>query len=418
MLFVLHVVRGTCTDGRTVLRLVPGTASVLGRAAGCDVSFEDSGVSREHCRIVAEASPDGGPARCYVQDLASSAGTTVDARSLSAGQVAEAPPGSVIRLGKNSVKLEVTLVTDPDEIAALPTLGVQTVHAPRKVPVIPNFVVGEKLGGGGIGVVWRARRSETGEELAIKTVDVSAGGGTDDEILRVLKMFGRGVNAFETLGAHPHLVPVFESGSTPDHLFLVMELVGGGDLMQRTNAAAGGKLAVDQALHWCMQALEGLAIAHRADFVHRDLKPENILTTTDGVAKLADFDLAKLRADPLFGKLTGSEEYLGTPCFMAPEQYGDARDADSRADVYAMGATLYYTLTGTRPFAKGRGGLVGLMSRVQTQELPRVDTLRQDVPARLADVIEQAMALNPANRPRDADALLELLRPIRASRLA
>jgi serine/threonine protein kinase len=201
---------------------------------------------------------------------------------------------------------------------------------------------------------------------------------------------------------HGHIVALLDSGSTGSAFYFVMELCEGGsvgDLMARN----GGKLPLPQAGSIVMQALEGLAHAHRNGFVHRDLKPQNILLdrSADGwTAKIADFGLAKNFQQAGFSGMTMTGHYCGTPYFMPREQVIQFRDVKPTSDVWSMGATFYNMLTGQTPrdFPPGldpieiilRGGIIPIRRRDRS------------IPKKVAEVIDRAVLVTPNDRYQDA----------------
>lgn len=201
-----------------------------------------------------------------------------------------------------------------------------------------------RLGAGGAGTVYRGRDPDTGDTVAIKVVTPE---GKSSALL--LKRFEQEFRA-ATMLDHPHVVRGLDFGRDGDHFFLVMEFVDGpslGDLIEQE-----GRLREADAVRLLSQIGQALHAAHERGIIHRDVKPDNILIGPDGNAKLTDLGLVKIMNNEV--DLTRPCSGLGTPNFMAPEQFGDAKHADPRCDVYSLGATLYMAVTGQVPFA-GKG---------------------------------------------------------------
>jgi serine/threonine-protein kinase len=196
--------------------------------------------------------------------------------------------------------------------------------------------------------------------------------------------------------AHPHAVAVFDVGEEEGVPFLVMEQVTGPTLEQEL---AGGALDVGRVLRLGRELLAALGAAHAAGLVHRDVKPANVLITQDGLAKVADFGIAKAIADdegsapPM--DLTTTGQMIGTVAYMAPERLA-GRPATVQSDLYSVGVVLYEALTGTRPFAASTP--IAVVRAVdQATPVPLRDG-RPGLDPRLIAVVERAMARNPEDR--------------------
>jgi Protein kinase domain len=206
---------------------------------------------------------------------------------------------------------------------------------------IGNCVILGELGRGGMGVVCRAHQVKLDRHVALKLIrpDVAADPGFAER-------FAREARAMARLN-HPRIVAVHDFGESAGSFYLVMELVDGMSLRARLRQRP---ITVVESLAIIIQVCEALAYAHGRGVVHRDIKPENILIGRDGVVKLADFGLAKLVQDGApDGHLTRTQQVLGTPRYMAPEQLESPREADHRADIYAVGVVLFEMLVGTLP---------------------------------------------------------------------
>lgn len=253
---------------------------------------------------------------------------------------------------------------------------------------VGNYDLVAKIADGGMGTVYRGRHRLTGETVAVKLLAKHmVSNGT------YLQRFEKEYAAARALD-HPNVVRAIEQGVSDGQPFLVMEFVDGdsiGQILERR-----GKFAEAEAVHIICEAARGLQKAHSQGLIHRDVKPDNIMVTRDGQVKLADLGLVKeLDADM---NLTRTGRGLGTPHFMAPEQFRNAKNADVRCDVYSLGATLYMMVTGHMPFA-GCPPLEAWMKKVGNELAPA----RQMAPGlseRTNWVIHRAMDANANHRPK------------------
>jgi len=202
---------------------------------------------------------------------------------------------------------------------------------------ISHYEILEKLGEGGMGVVYKARDTKLNRDVALKFLPA---GLTSDEESR--KRFVREAQAAAAL-EHPNICPVHEIGEADGHTFIVMPCIGGASLADRIK---DGPLNIDEALNIVIQICRGLARAHDNGIVHRDVKPGNILIDEHGLVKIVDFGLAKLGS---LTKMTVVGTTMGTVSYMSPEQArGD--EVDHRSDIWALGVVLYEMVTGRVPF--------------------------------------------------------------------
>ncbi len=201
--------------------------------------------------------------------------------------------------------------------------------------------------------------------------------------------------------SHPSIVTVHSLGSDRGYHFIELEFVDGASLGTRLWGA--GPLTVREATKYFADVASGLRRAHEGGIVHADIKPDNILVTSDGLAKLADFGLAR----SLHERQTTEFRRVGTPRFMAPEVFAGSAPTPA-SDVYSLGASFYVVLTGESPFPAET--LVELEYAHRHQPIPRVDEKRQEIPRGLADLIGRMMSKDPADRPLCDDSLVEALR--------
>jgi serine/threonine protein kinase len=271
---------------------------------------------------------------------------------------------------------------------------------------VGNYHLLEKVAEGGMGTVYKGRHRDTGEIVAIKIVA--------DHIISnetLLQRFEKEYKAASQLN-HPNIVRALEYGSVGTTPYLVMEYVDGESLGQRLERV--GRMSEGEARNIIIQVANALQRAHKNKLIHRDVKPDNVLLTKDGRAKLADLGLVKELETDL--NLTKTGRGLGTPHFMAPEQFKDAKNADLRCDIYSMAATLYMMVTGELPF-RSNGALDAYMKKIEnklTAPLELVPTLSE----RIDWAIRRAMSADPERRPASCREFVEDLTGKSARRLA
>ena len=271
--------------------------------------------------------------------------------------------------------------------------------------VLGNYRILDKIGAGGMGVVFKAEHIKLRQLVAVKALFVNG-----DKNRRAVDRFFHEVLAVTRL-KHPHIVAAVDageqSGAGPQGApvpYLVMEYVEGRNLEDLV--LQDGPLAIEQACLIAHQIADALTEAHRHDLIHRDIKPGNIIIAPDGNAKLLDFGVARLpRPDE---RMTKDGARLGTIGYMAPEQVRSAKSVDARADIFGLGASLYFTLTGRDPFEPP----IGSAGATRT---PSAREWRRDVPYELDAVIAKLMALNPESRVPTADAAMRELLPFLSS---
>lgn len=263
---------------------------------------------------------------------------------------------------------------------------------------LPDYEVGRELGRGAFGFVFEGRHRNLDRAVAIKQLPRAL--AADPTMRERFLAEARTVAALQ----HPHVVPVYDFVERDGLCLLVMEHLGGGSLADR---AGGAPLDTATACAVTAQIAAALQYAHEHGVLHRDVKPENILFTTTGVAKLADFGIAKLVEQD--SGLTTTGMVVGTPAYLAPE-VAMGEPATPAADVYALGAVLYELLAGRRPYPARPTAAAALLQRVNEDPTPLAETAPH-VPDALVTVVTRAMARDPGARFASAGALAGALRP-------
>ncbi|HEU0036292.1 MAG TPA: protein kinase [Kofleriaceae bacterium] len=280
------------------------------------------------------------------------------------------------------------------EVGAATLRGAPPIALQPGAVVAGDYRIVRLVGEGGMGRVFEAEQRGLDRHVALKVLL--------PELARdpvALARFHREARLVAQLSS-VHVVRVHDLGVADGGApYLVMELLDGEDL---ATIVARGPVPIDQAVRWILDACEALGEAHALGIVHRDLKPSNLFVTRQGRLVVLDFGLAKLTAAS--GATTADGIVLGSPRYMAPEQITGARDVDARADIWALGATLYHLVTGIAPFREPT--IEGLFARILSGVAPALD----GVPPALAAVIARAMAREPALRYATAGELAAALR--------
>ncbi len=272
---------------------------------------------------------------------------------------------------------------------------------------VGKYKVLERLGAGGMGQVFLCEHKVMRRRVAVKVLPAAKAADPAS-----LKRFYREAQAVAALD-HPNLVRAFDIDQD-DHIhFIVLEYVDGTnlqDLVANRVRRTGPRLGVAEACHYIHDAALGLQHAHQTGLVHRDVKPGNILVDRTGKVKVLDLGLARFfhdHSDQLTQKF--DETTLGTADYIAPEQVNDSHAADIRADLYALGGTFYYLLTGRPPFHEGT--VPQKLVWHQTREPKPVTEFRPDIPAGVVAILTKLLAKNPADRYQTPAQLVTALAP-------
>ena len=258
-----------------------------------------------------------------------------------------------------------------------------------------QYEIVERLGGGGMAVVYRAIQQPLGREVALKALSSEL--FQDEGFVRRFETEARTLAKLD----HPNILPIYDFAVTEGVAFLTMPLIRGGTLRDVLNH---GTLEPLNAWRYLREIGDGLQHAHDAGIVHRDLKPTNVLIHTDGRAMLADFGLARGAGQPTH--LTTIGLAIGTPGYMAPEQVM-GHDVDKRADIYAVGVIAFEMLTGRLPFI-GSNRMEVAYATVNSP-IPSVVKLNPALPDELDQLLFKVLAKDPEKRPQTVRDLLALM---------
>ena len=284
----------------------------------------------------------------------------------------------------DALRVPLPVTVSAEREAADPLLGTQVAH----------YVIRERLGRGGMGVVYRAEDSRLQRTVALKFLPPL---WTEDE--RAMARFRQEAKAASALD-HPNICTIYEINETPGgRLFIAMACYEGETLKEKI---AREPLPVETALDYALQIAKGLARAHRSGIIHRDIKPANVMITEDGRAKILDFGLAKMPDM----NLTRPGVTMGTPAYMSPEQMRGA-PVDHRSDVWSFGVLVHEMIAGSPPFQGDYQAALEYM--VVNESPPSLSDLRPDLPTGLAHIVALCLEKDPENRyPAMEDLIADL----------
>jgi hypothetical protein len=400
---------------------------LIGRADTAHLYLpEDKFFSRHHCLL------EIAPPRCFLRDLGSTNGTFVNGK-----RVPEAFLTSGDRIQGGQTVLEVDV--QAEQPATINSFEAPTLTRPTMVMVecancgrreqaeasgadeklsfvcedcreelkrrpqpVPGYEMIKLLGRGGMGCVMLARDEKTGQSVAIKTLlpEVAV---TEQSLRR----FMREIEVAAAL-EHPNIVRFLASGTHSGAVYMITEYVEGSDAARLADAQ-GGRLPFRQAIDIIAQGLDALAYAHAKGYIHRDIKESNILisgTAPNLTAKLTDFGLAKSFTQSGMSGITMAGDMAGTFAYMPPEQIRDFRNVRPTSDIYAIGMTAYSLLAGDTALDLGpHNDIAGTVRAIFEGQIVPLRQRAPDVPERVAEVIERALAKDPSNRWQSAAAM-------------
>lgn len=381
MRIVLQVLEGP--DADRVFTYDGYHSFTVGRPAvdgSSGVHPSDPYMSRPHFLLVIAGN------ECKIRDLDSSNGTWVNGERI---EEATLRHGDWLKAGRSKM---VFRVVESDSA----TTATRDVHQDSAAfgYELSDFDIISPVEAPSTTDVYRARVHDTGQEIALKLLDLGAP-GQDQRI----EYFLREISITSRLD-HPNIVPVVSAGRSTDSLWLATAWVEGMDLGVLIERE--GRLSVSDAVAVGTQTLDAVIEAHARDIVHRDLKPANILIrapTSPIHAVVADFGFAKSLRSELSPRLTASGQILGTPYFMSPEQVEDAKATGPTSDVFGVGATLYHALTRAWHYGEFVGNI---WKTIVTGQVVPLSSRRPDIPTDLALVIEKSLSRRQEDRFKTA----------------
>ena len=261
--------------------------------------------------------------------------------------------------------------------------------------ILGNYILQEKIGSGGMGMVYKAQHRRMKRIVAVKALSASA-----MKTSNIVKRFLREAEAAAKL-SHPNIVAAYDADEIDGVPFLAMEYVDGVDLAEHVKVH--GPMAVEKALDCILQAARGLEHAHLQGIVHRDIKPANLLLDKHGTIKILDMGLARIQDGSQSNvtveeaaAITQAGSIVGTVDFMAPEQAVNSRTADHSSDIYSLGATFYFLLTGNPMY--NSASLMARLLAHRESPLPSIREVRPDVPVQVDAIFHRMVAKKKGDR--------------------
>jgi serine/threonine-protein kinase len=280
-------------------------------------------------------------------------------------------------------------------------------EVPEGIARIGSYEVLERVGRGSMGVVYRARHVSLGKEVALKILPPRL---SQDPLF--VERFLREARAAARLD-HPNIVQALDAGRADGFYYFAMELVSGYSVKEIVEAH--GPVEEREALKVAFFVAKALRHAHESGIIHRDIKPANIMVTSEGRVKLTDLGLARVR-DTADCSLTQDGRSVGTPYYMSPEQAVEDRPVDARCDIYALGCTLFYMLTGRPPYDAPAPS--GILAKHVSAPIPDARTIVRSISEPAARLVMHMMAKRPEQRPQTSRDVVEVLRAILMGREA
>lgn len=301
------------------------------------------------------------------------------------------PKASASQAGgtKKNLQLPTFLATDDT--------GLWQSNTPSVPPAPPGYQIGEKLGEGAMGTVFKCLHTAQNREVAIKFLDPRY--NEDSELLR---RFMREARAAQNL-QHENIVSALESGEHQGFYYLVMEYLQGRSLADVLEE--DGVLPQERAVALARQIAQALQYAHEKGFIHRDIKPENIMVTSNDYAKLCDFGLTRAMESGSLMTRVGS--FVGTPQYVSPEQARGVEDIDYRTDIYSLGCTLYHMVTGKLPYPHNNPVVV--LTYQATRPFPNALDVVPELSPKLGALIYKMTAKDRNQRMPNATELLQAI---------
>ncbi len=286
-------------------------------------------------------------------------------------------------------------IADDDEMGETFVNAEPIAQEPKKKLVLGDFEVGKKLGQGGMGEVFLATQLSLDRPVALKLLskEMAKKPGFVERFIREARSMAK--------LDHPNAVKAYAADSANGQHYVAIEFIDGPSMQKWMDKL--GKLPIGDAVHIVLRCADALRAAHDFNMIHRDIKPDNILVTKKGIVKVADFGLAKVIDDEDMS-MTQSGTGLGTPLYMAPEQARDAKSADRRTDIYALGITLYYFVTGKLPF--GGDTVVKLIMAKEAGKYDNARKHNREVSEKLDMIIDKMIQRDKNHRYATCEELI------------
>ncbi|MBI4584483.1 MAG: protein kinase [Planctomycetes bacterium] len=378
------VIRSGKDEGR-IYELPAEGVVAIGSAPSCQLQLTDPGVLKVHCYLKCSS----GKALLAVRDP--EAAVSVNGAALQPVQQRLLKSGDALHLGDRGLGDSVELLYQEEIVAdAAPGAGgsqgggQESGQDPLVGRQVGGYLIEELLGKGAMGTVYKARQLTLDRPVAIKILSPEL---TNDR--EFIVKFLREARAAAKLN-HPNVVQIYDAAQEEERFYFSMEYLAGGtlaDLLRRE-----GPLAVETALKLARDAMKALIYAEGQKIVHRDIKPDNLLLADDGTVKIADLGIA---IEHSRSKAEAENKWVGSPRYMAPEQALGV-PVDSRADLYALGSTLYRALSGKHPF-DGKTAVEILKAKSTTDPIP-LEKLVPGIHKAAADLVKKMMARDPGQR--------------------
>ena len=360
------------------------------RRAQFRLALEDGYLSRFHFYVEIK------PPECVLVDLKSINHTFVNGSKVDRVSLVD---GDTIKAGKTTLRVAI----EPGEP---PTLPPPIEEEEGFLPEIPHYRLERLLGAGSCGAVYLASDDRDQARVALKILTPVIA-----NCPKSIALFERETELHRKLD-HPNIVALYEAGRADGRPFMAMEYVPGRDALHLVESS-GGRLEIGRAVDMACQALRALTHAHEAGIVHRDIKPNNLLVARINgrdVVKVVDFGLARIYHDSSLSGLTVQGDVRGTLGFLAPEQIIDLRSVGPAADQYGVAATLYFLLTGERPYTFPGNVQDCLFMILQEDAIP-IRRARPEIPDGLAAAIHRALSREPDDRYAGVSSMLEAIAP-------
>lgn len=414
----------------------------------------DNGEPKPQHLQTREDSPEGSPSTKIktISDSNDSPGLAGAARSkVSDSQLSQDVPEGIARIRNKLISL--TIVSESEWLQAVQLAGSENELGPllyhlgqmtsswrfgnnESLPVLSdyqqqkiladeiddlrmdNYVILDRIAGGGMGEVFKARNLKLSRLEAIKTIKTDGLKGSAHADAR--QRFKREARILAAL-SHPNISTVYDSGYCGENAYIAMEYISGQDMktIVEETIEEGQLVPIDWAVTQIIKVAEALSKAHALNVIHRDIKPGNIMIAENKELKVLDMGIARIK-DPSSGiggssilTITSQSIGLGTPEVMPPEQWRDATSVTPASDIYSLGCTFFYMLTGEMPFIADN---LGALMEAHARETPRsICEYRDDCPRALDQVIQKMLAKKPEDRYASAEELIEALKNINGS---